>query len=271
MSEATRVMLTGMSRPMNPGKSPAGDFCMRSWMLITLCVGCGQMYQAPGGQPPPAGATVAAGGDPYGPGQGPSSRKPDDPYADQAAPQPAHQAPAELAARRSPARSDRSAPNGEGTSRGEPARTPPAAPSEAQALVDAHNRVRAKHCAGPLAWSPKLAQVAQQWANSLRDQGCAFGHSKGSYGENLAAGSTGLLDPESVVKMWYDEVAQYKFPNGGFSMKTGHFTQVVWRATTHVGCGHSQCKGMDIWVCEYDPAGNWEGQYRDNVLPLGCH
>ena len=137
--------------------------------------------------------------------------------------------------------------------------------------MDAHNRVRAKHCAGPLAWSPKLAQVAQKWANSLRDQGCAFGHSKGSYGENLAAGSTGLLDPEGVVKMWYDEVAQYKFPNGGFSMKTGHFTQVVWRSTTHVGCGHSQCKGMDIWVCEYDPAGNWEGQYRENVLPVGCH
>ncbi len=265
-------MLTGMSRPMYPGKSPAGDFSMRSWMLITLCAGCGQMYQAPGGQPPPPpAATVASSdGDPYAgsvPGQRPPSHKPDDPYADQAAPEPAHQPPAELAARRSPTRSDRSAPNGEGTSRGEPARTP----SEAQALVDAHNRVRAKHCAGPLAWSPKLAQVAQQWANSLRDQGCAFAHSKGSYGENLAAGSTGLLDPGSVVSMWYDEVAQYKFPNGGFSMKTGHFTQVVWRATTHVGCGHSQCKGMDIWVCEYDPPGNWEGQYRENVLPLGCH
>jgi len=267
-------MLTGMSRPMHPGKSPAGDFRMRFWMLITLCAGCGQMYQAPGGQPPPSPvATAAPGGDPYagsGPGQGPPSPRPDR-YAGQAAPEPAHQAPAELAARRSPTRSDRSAPTGEGPSRGEPARTPPAAPREAQALVDAHNRVRAKHCAGPLAWSPKLAQVAQQWANSLRDQGCAFGHSKGSYGENLAAGSTGILDPESVVKMWYDEVAQYKFPNGGFSMKTGHFTQVVWRATTHVGCGHSQCKGMDIWVCEYDPAGNWEGQYRENVLPLGCH
>ena len=248
---------------------------MRYWILITLWAGCGQMYQAPGGQaPPPPPAAVAPGSEPYAgvaPGQGPPSRGPDDPYADPtAAPEPAHQAPAEIAARRSPPRSDRSPPKGEGAS-GEPARTSPAAPSEAQALVDAHNRVRAKHCAGPLAWSPKLAQVAQQWANSLRDQGCAFGHSKGSYGENLAAGSTGLLDPEGVVKMWYDEVAQYKFPNGGFSMKTGHFTQVVWRSTTHVGCGHSQCKGMDIWVCEYDPAGNWEGQYRENVRPLGCH
>jgi uncharacterized protein YkwD len=147
---------------------------------------------------------------------------------------------------------------------------PGKAPSEAQALVDAHNRARARHCARPLVWSSKLAQVAQEWAKTLRDRGCMFGHSGGSYGENLAAGTAGILDPEAVVKMWYDELAQYKFPDGGFSMKTGHFTQVVWRGTAHVGCGRSQCKGMDIWVCEYDPAGNWDGQYRENVLPLGC-
>jgi uncharacterized protein YkwD len=148
---------------------------------------------------------------------------------------------------------------------------PGSAPSaEAQAMVDAHNRARARHCARPLSWSAKLAQVAQQWANTLRDKGCMFGHSSGSYGENLAAGTSGTLDPEAVVGMWYDEVAHYKFPDGGFSMKTGHFTQVVWRGTAQVGCGRSQCKGMDIWVCEYDPAGNWEGQYRENVLPLGC-
>ncbi|HEX7837394.1 MAG TPA: CAP domain-containing protein [Kofleriaceae bacterium] len=152
-----------------------------------------------------------------------------------------------------------------------PTRSPPrAAPDEATAWVDAHNRVRQKHCAKPLTWSPQLAQVAQRWANSLRDKGCAFGHSGGKFGENLAAGTTGTLDPESVVRMWYDEVGQYRFPSGGFSMKTGHFTQVVWRGTTQVGCGRSHCNDMDIFVCEYDPAGNWEGQYRENVLPAGC-
>lgn len=140
----------------------------------------------------------------------------------------------------------------------------------AQRFVDAHNRVRAKHCASPLTWSPKLASVAQKWADSLRDQGCKFGHSGGQFGENLAAGTEGVLDPEATVKMWYDEIAKYKFPDGGFSMETGHFTQVVWRGTTQVGCGHSSCNGNDIWVCNYDPAGNWEGQYRENVLALGC-
>ncbi len=137
-------------------------------------------------------------------------------------------------------------------------------------MVSAHNLVRAQHCAGPLTWSAKLAAVAQQWADSLRDQGCKFGHSGGKFGENLAAGTTGMMDPSAVVAMWYDEVKGYSFKQPGFSMQTGHFTQVVWRDTTQVGCGRSLCKGMDIWVCEYDPPGNWEGQYREQVVPTGC-
>jgi uncharacterized protein YkwD len=140
-----------------------------------------------------------------------------------------------------------------------------------KALVDAHNAYRAKHCAGPLAWSPKLAQAAQAWANSLKSQGCKFGHKpNNAYGENLAGGTSGTLDGRAVADMWYDEIKLYKFPNGGFSMNTGHFTQVVWRETTQIGCGMTTCNGMDLFVCEYDPPGNVDTMYRQNVLPTGC-
>jgi len=139
-----------------------------------------------------------------------------------------------------------------------------------QALLDAHNRYRAQHCAAPLTWSPQLAQAAQRWATTLRDRGCQFGHSGGQYGENLAAGTTGTLDAEGVAGMWYDEIRDYSFRGGGFSMSTGHFTQLVWRESSKLGCAMAQCKGNDIWVCEYDPPGNVQGEYQQNVKPKGC-
>jgi uncharacterized protein YkwD len=145
-----------------------------------------------------------------------------------------------------------------------------AGPSVAQSFVDAHNADRAKHCAKPLAWSNEIARVAQAWADQLRAKGCVLQHSNNNYGENLAAGTAGTLDPDEVVKLWYDEGASYRFRDGGFSMSTGHFTQLVWRATTKIGCGHTMCDNKVIWVCNYDTAGNVEGEYRENVLPATC-
>lgn len=198
---------------------------------------CGPMSQQPAGSestpaaPPYEGAAPSAATDPWG--------QPEAPVRDDRADVPA-----------APAASDR---------------------TFAQRFVDAHNRYRAQHCAPPLAWSEEVAKVAQAWANTLRDRGCTFEHSPGGrYGENLAAGTQGALDPERVVAMWYDEVADYSFSSGGFSMSTGHFTQVVWRSTRSLGCGHVTCKGNDIYVCNYDPPGNWQGRYREEVLPTSC-
>jgi hypothetical protein len=142
--------------------------------------------------------------------------------------------------------------------------------SIADRFLAAHAAARAKHCAAALTWSDTLAAYAQRWADHLKSNGCTFGHSNGQYGENLGAGTQGTLDPEATVRMWYDEGQHYDFRRGGFSMTTGHFTQLVWRATQHLGCGHAVCNGLDIWVCEYDPAGNVEGEYAANVLPTSC-
>jgi uncharacterized protein YkwD len=187
---------------------------------------------------------------------GPSSQPPAPPPPDPSAPPPA-----------SPPSSPSTSPSPSPSS----SSAKPRSNSLADRFVAAHNAARAKHCAGPLTWSPKLADYAQRWADTLKAKGCAFGHSPGmTYGENLAAGTQGLLDPEGTVEYWYSEIKQYKFPNGGFSMDTGHFTQLVWRDTTQVGCGHAVCNGNDLWVCEYSPPGNVEGEYRDQVRAPGC-
>src|SRR5262249_43363787 len=144
------------------------------------------------------------------------------------------------------------------------------APDALSGILEAHNRVRAQHCAPPLAWSSDLARTAQRWADALRRNGCAPEHSRAKHGENLAAPTRGALASEDVVDMWYAERERYRYDRPGFSSVTGHFTQVVWRGTKHLGCGVAACDSIQVWVCNYDPPGNVEGEYRDNVLPTGC-
>ena len=153
----------------------------------------------------------------------------------------------------------------EGRMGGKRARARPEPP-----ILIAHNRVRAEHCAEPLAWSDELAAEAAAWANQLTANGCAFEHSRSDHGENLAAGTSGALDADAVVAMWAREEEKYDFRRPAFSMKTGHFTQVVWKDTLAVGCGVATCAGRDTWVCNYDPPGNVEGDYALNVAPRGC-
>lgn len=145
-----------------------------------------------------------------------------------------------------------------------------APPAELASFLHTHNRVRAEHCAPPLVWSSEIAHRAQAWAEELAARGCAFEHSHGPYGENLARGTAGVHDdPVEIVHLWYRELEHYNFGVGGFSLATGHFTQVVWTGSRRLGCGTSTCNGKRIWVCNYDPPGNYRGQYATNV-PWFC-
>jgi hypothetical protein len=41
----------------------------------------------------------------------------------------------------------------------------------------------------------------------------------------------------SAVNSWYDEVKLYNWSSPGFTMDTGHFTQVVWASSKQLGVG----------------------------------
>ncbi|KAK0445330.1 CAP domain-containing protein [Desarmillaria tabescens] len=134
------------------------------------------------------------------------------------------------------------------------------------AILDTTNSYRSAHGASALTWDDTLASYALQ-----HTQPCVFQHSGGPYGENLAAG---YASPSASVAAWGDEGKQYSCSNPGFSSATGHFTQLVWKSTTKVGCGRVNCNGSNgtpgwYLTCEYSPAGNIVGNnnqyFKDNV------
>jgi glioma pathogenesis-related protein 2 len=93
---------------------------------------------------------------------------------------------------------------------------------------------------------------------------------KKSYGENLYAAHFSTSVPpraEAVVDSWYNEIWDYDFNHPGFRPDTGHFTQVVWKASQALGIGIAQAAdGTWYVVGNYRPPGNIVDQFATNVL-----
>ncbi|NIQ93556.1 MAG: hypothetical protein GWN87_04640, partial [Desulfuromonadales bacterium] len=111
--------------------------------------------------------------------------------------------------------------------------------------------------------SKKLETYAQEWADTLQSQGCSPEHREQDlYGENIAWASGVRLTPERVVAMWGEEREFYDYGSNSCEegKVCGHYTQVVWEDTRRVGCAVARCEKSEVWVCNYDPPGNWVGE-----------
>ncbi len=148
-----------------------------------------------------------------------------------------------------------------------------ALPAQAQApgsfdarLLSAHNSERARMGIAPLNWSPLLAAQASVWAKELAARG-VFEHAKerSGAGENLWAGTSGYYAPEAMIGSFINEKQYFRpgvFPAvsaSGQWQDVGHYTQLIWPATTQLGCAMATGGGRDILVCRYFPAGNMRG------------
>ena len=146
-------------------------------------------------------------------------------------------------------------------------------PAEIKEILDLHNKYRQKHHAPALEWDPTLAMRAQKRSNT-----CSFLLRKTS-GEPLGEtpGENFVYDSRTftvVIDNWYKEVQYYDFSKPGFQTFTGHFTLMVWKSTTTIGCGVQACndsfRGAKFYVCYYSPSGNImdanNQYYIENVL-----
>jgi pathogenesis-related protein 1 len=135
-------------------------------------------------------------------------------------------------------------------------------------LLAAHNDVRATYGAPALNWSQSLATAAETWANQ-----CVFENTGGSlmdtpYGEISAAG-TGAFTAEAAVNLFIQDGSEYDPVEPTYN----HFTQVVWKGTTSIGCAVAHCNNIfpssdsqaTYYVCLYDPPGNVVGLAPQNV------
>nr|ACD54644.1 cysteine-rich secretory protein-2-like protein [Adineta vaga] len=143
-------------------------------------------------------------------------------------------------------------------------------------MLKSHNTYRARHCVPSLQLDNALSRSAQDYANKLARMNQMVHSRTPNVGENLwmmsSSAKLNNIDGSTATANWYDEVKKYNFNRPGFSMGTGHFTQVVWKATQRLGVGFaftSDRKGVYV-VAQYSPAGNFQGQFPNNVLLGRC-
>jgi len=136
-------------------------------------------------------------------------------------------------------------------------------------VLASHNAERARWRVPAMNWDPGLAAAAAVYAAQLAATG-RWGHSpraaRPGQGENLWMGTRGYFTPEQMVGGWLSEGRFFRagvFPmvsrTGNWS-DVGHYSQVIWRGTTKVGCAIRSSRSNDYLVCRYSPHGNVDGR-----------
>jgi uncharacterized protein YkwD len=140
-------------------------------------------------------------------------------------------------------------------------------PAFIAAILQDHNTYRSALQLPALEWSPALASDALAWARHLAetDKGQHDQDIIGKEGENLWWGTANAFSFSDMVGAWGGEKKSYRdglFPDcrANRAAVVGHYTQIVWRNTTAVGCALVGNGHNDYLVCRYSPAGNIIGE-----------
>lgn len=142
-------------------------------------------------------------------------------------------------------------------------------PAFAERILALHNRERAAVGAPPLAWDRALAESAAAYGPALERIGTLV-HSpraiRPGQRENLAMSTTGYLRESDLVGLWIAEKHHFTpgiYPNvsrTGRWNDVSHYTQMIWKGTTRVGCALHRGGGKDFLICRYTPPGNADGK-----------
>lgn len=136
----------------------------------------------------------------------------------------------------------------------------------------AHNELRERHSAQPLRLSSRLSEIATKWAEHLASKDCLERSNSKLNGEILGENvsmwgnkTTDEYNGEYATKQWYQTKKYHDFKKE-FNQESSCFSQLVWKNTREVGFGVARAKnGRFYAVANYYPAGNYAGQFSENV------
>jgi hypothetical protein len=134
-------------------------------------------------------------------------------------------------------------------------------------ILAVHNRERAAVGVPPAVWNEKLANHAAAWAAKLAELG-RLQHSRAGdrpgEGENLWMGSAGGYSPTEMADGWALEKRYFRYgayPDVSTGNEVvGHYSQMIWRSSTQIGCAIVFGRKWDILVCRYSAPGNVTGE-----------
>lgn len=119
-----------------------------------------------------------------------------------------------------------------------------------------------------------MHSISQKYAEKLAANGGKLVHSI-VRSENLATSNaaTKVAAVKDAIQRWYDEKKDYNYSNGVFSLKTGHFTAMIWAGAKRLGIGVAKVAGQKnkwVVVATYEPKVNTNGKFQENVKkPVG--
>ncbi|HZF94321.1 MAG TPA: CAP domain-containing protein [Allosphingosinicella sp.] len=136
-------------------------------------------------------------------------------------------------------------------------------------ILSLHNRERAAAGVPPLAWDAALAAAAASYGPALAAHGRlvhAPAASRPGQGENLWMGTAGSFALEEMIGSWSAEKRLFApgavpdVSRSGHFSDVGHYTQMIWRRTTRLGCALHRGRDDDYLICRYSPPGNVLGE-----------
>ncbi|TMW69098.1 hypothetical protein Poli38472_001254 [Pythium oligandrum] len=125
--------------------------------------------------------------------------------------------------------------------------------------LNAHNKVRAEVGVPLLEWDENLAKKGKDWATHM-EKNNFFAHNtpgQTDYQMNNLYGGTTCIDAVNAFYAEKSKLPADRVVRAESYMQYGHYTMMVWRSTTRVGCGRGPTKNV---ACYYETPGNMIGQ-----------